>query len=242
MLWIATDRPWVNSQPWFSFTGQDVAIVKVGVHQPVAGVGANLQRKTNGSIEMPLRDWGARARVPLGQRICDRLGDLAQRWNTGRSRDARQPAEEGGCHFRGVRPGQVEERPPWIEAFEEQNSRSGIGIEQPDRTVAVPRGESLRLGSNCFGELADLQDARLISSMYWHYNGEPAVHQLAGVHIEMPPTGRLLNDARHRSKPPARRLFTPRGTLLHQRGRKNHRFSITTLSIHVGSMSRPLSA
>src|ERR1035441_3405542 len=123
MLWIATDRPWVNSQPWFSFTGQDVAIVKVGVHQPVAGVGANLQRKTHGSVEMALRDGGARARVPRGQTMWVRPGDLAQRWTTGRTGDARQSAQQGGCNFRGVRPGQVEERSPWIEAFEEQNSR-----------------------------------------------------------------------------------------------------------------------
>jgi hypothetical protein len=222
MLWIAADRPRVDSQPRLSFTRQDVAIVKIGMHQAIAGIRTKVQRQANGSIEIPGRDGAARVRVPLWQRICDRLSDLAQRWNTGRSRDARQPVKQGGCHLRGIRPGKVEERSPWIEAFEEQNSRAGISIEQPDRTPAVPRGQSQRLGSNCFGELADLQDACLISPMHWHDNGKRAVHQLAVIHIKVPLTGRLLDDARNRPKPPASRLSTPRGVFPHERGRQNH--------------------
>jgi hypothetical protein len=222
MLWIAADHPRVDSQPRLSSTRQDVAIVKIGMHQPIAGIRAKLQRQANGSIEIPRRDGAARSRVPAWQRICDRLSDLAQRWDTGRSCDARQPAEQGGCHLRGIRPGNLSERSAWIEAFEEQNSRAGISIEQPDRTPAVPRGQSQRLGSNCFGELADLQDARLISPMHWHDNGKRAMHQLVVIHIKVPPTGRLANDARNRSKPPASRLPAPRGVFLHERGRQNH--------------------
>lgn len=72
--------------------------------------------------------------------------------------------------------------------------------------------------------------------MYRHDNGERAMHQLAVIHIEVPPVGRLLDDARNRPKPLGCRAALRRA-FRHERGRQNHCSPAATLSIHMESMS-----